>query len=117
MRYSREPRRESPRHNDVEIFHARDLADRVRQKSGSKIFPFNTRAVVGYADPVLSAPLDLDRNTRRARVDAVFDEFFYHRIRAVHHLARGDAVKNGTVQNIDLCHKTPLSFDFFGKVG
>ena len=47
-------------------------------------------AVVDDLNLLNATGLDLNRDLARAGVDGVFDQFFYHRRRAFHHLSGGD---------------------------
>ena len=60
--------------------------------------------VVRHADELFAALFHLDDDLFRARVDRVFHQLFYDRIRAVDHFARRDTVVDVRRQEIDLCH-------------
>ena len=63
-------------------------------------------AVVGDADQLPPARLNLDANAVGAGVQRILQQLLHHRSRPVHHLAGGDLVGDLVGKNADAAHKS-----------
>ena len=75
------------------------------QKGGGQLLSRNTAAVIGDTDIGEAAVLDLRRHGGSARVDGVFQQFFHHAGRTLHHLTGGDEIRHMGWQTLNLRHK------------
>ena len=68
------------------------------------IVPAHSLAIVGDADELASAGLDLDADASRSRVQRVLQQLLHNRRRSLHHLARCDLVSYLVRQYADSAH-------------
>ena len=61
-------------------------------------------AVVGDADQLASAPLDLDADAGSSGIEGILQQLLDDRSRPVHHLAGGDLVGNLVGKYADAAH-------------
>ena len=81
------------------------LAGGMAQEGGGQLLRRDPAAVIGDADIGEAAVLDLRRHGRSAGVDGVFQQFFHHAGRTLHHLAGGDEIRHMGRQTLNLRHK------------
>ena len=86
---------EAQRQNAVQILGTPYLAGGVAANGGGNVLRLHAAAVVGDAHKGNAAVLDLHGDARGSRVDGVLHQLLDDRCRSVHHLARGDQIRNG----------------------
>ena len=73
------------------------------------LFFLNAAAVVGDADKINAAALDLDGHRRGTGVHRVFHQLLHDRSRPLHYFARGDLINRILIQYIYYSHGFLLS--------
>ena len=77
-------------------------------KSQQGIVASHAMAIVGNADQLAPASLDLNANARCFGIQRVLQQLFHHRRGPLHHLARGDLVGNLVGKDADATHAAIL---------
>ena len=102
----------SQRGDAQQVFGVLDLRRRMPFKRQHGVVAHHAAAVVGNLDQLLSAGLDADLDSRRARVQRVLQHLLHHGRRPLHHLACGDLVGDGFGEYVDAAHGEVLSSQF-----
>src|SRR5580693_8181793 len=76
------------------------------------IVAHHAAAVVGDLDQLFATSFDVDLDASRACVERVLEQLFYHRGRALHHLAGGDFVGYVLGEYVDAAHDAVLGSQF-----
>ena len=100
---------ESQRADGLQIFRRRNLAGGMPEERLLNLFFLNAAAVVGDADKINAAALDLDGHRRGTGVHRVFHQLLHDRSRPLHYFARGDLINRILIQYIYYSHGFLLS--------
>jgi hypothetical protein len=88
----------------LQIFQASDLAGGVARQRKRQFFPGDALAVVGDTDAADAALDQLHGDIPCAGIEAVFQQFFQGRCRALDHLSSGNLADQQVGKDVDLCH-------------
>ena len=91
--------------NREQIVGGAQLGSGVAFEGEQRVIAIHSVAVVGNANQLPSARLNLDSNAAGASVEGVLQQLLHHRGRPVHNLARGDLVGNLVGKYADAAHK------------
>ena len=70
-----------------------------------RVVPNHAASIVGDLDKSFATGLNLNFDSRRTGIQRIFQKFFNHRRRTLHHLASSNLVGNVLGKNVDLAHK------------
>jgi hypothetical protein len=80
--------------NRAEILHPGDFAGRVAFEAEQGIIATHAESVVGDTDQAAAAGLDFHADTRRFRVECIFDEFLHDAGGTFHHFTGRDLIRD-----------------------
>ena len=79
-------------------------------ESKQRIVPDHATAVIRDLNELLAPGLDLNSDSRGARVERIFEQFLHHGRGPFHHFAGCDFVSNVLWKDVDAAHASGISF-------
>ena len=86
-------------------------------ESKQRIVPDHATAVIRDLNELLAPGLDLNSDSRGARVERIFEQFLHHGRGPFHHFAGRDFVSNVLRKDVDAAHASGISFADRGREG
>jgi len=90
-------------HHPFKVFEVTNLAGGVTRQRQRQVVAGNTAAIVTHPQQLDPGLLDVHVDTLGAGVQAVFQQLFNHRCRALNHLARGNLVGQARAEQLNPC--------------